>query len=406
MTSNGEHILFLTSANLACNPRCLKEVRLAVAGGYRVTVVAFHLHNWADEKEKDILRELADVDFHYLEATKKAFSSWLFATALEKMGRTLSMLLPGGIFWPAMAYNKRSWLLLQWVRQWKGSPHLIVAHNPPSFYAAYWLAKHKKIPFGLDIEDYHPGEDNDKRLAIGARSLMNKLLPVTAYTSFASPMIMDYCKKFLVSGSGPRVVVNNVFPSVAFPIPNARTGEKMRVVWFSQNIGVGRGLEEIVPCLDEFADNIELTLIGDPRQPFCERLVAARPFIRIQKPLSQSELYKVVGEFDIGLATEPGKDLNNSIALSNKIWTYFQSGLFILASDSPAQSLFISEHPGHGLCVALDRLTIVRTLGDLIGRLHEIRSAKAARFEQARQFGWERESLVLLDIWREVLKIA
>jgi hypothetical protein len=401
-----DHILFLTSANLACNPRCLKEVRLAAATGYRVSVVAFYMHNWADEKEKDIVLELAEVDIHYLEATKKAFASWLIATAMEIMGRALLAVFPGGIFWPAMAFNKRSWLLLQWVKKWKGDPKLIVAHNPPAFYAAYRLSKRNKIPFGLDIEDYHPGEHDDKQTAAAAASLMKKLLPLTSYTTYASSLIRDYCKKFLAPVMNSPLVVNNVFPSSAFPTPRNPNGDKMRVVWFSQNIGEGRGLEEMIPCMEEFADRIEMTLIGDPRQPFCEELISDRPFIRIVRSLSQSELYKIIGDFDIGLAPEPGKDVNNGIALSNKIWTYFQGGLFILASNTPAQSGFISEHPDHGICVDLDRGIIVRALGDLIGRLPEIRLAKATRFAEARQFGWEKESLGLLNIWREVSQTA
>ena len=180
----------------------------------------------------------------------------------------------------------------------------------------------------------------------------------------------------------------------------------MRVVWFSQYLGTGRGLEEVVPCMEAFADRIELTLIGEPRQPFCEQLVNTRPYIRIMQPLSQTELYKVIGDFDIGLAPEPGKDPNNCIALSNKIWTYFQGGLFILASDTPAQSEFISAHPGHGTCVALQSMLIVRALDDLISRLPEIRSAKASRFERASKFGWEKESLGLLNIWEEVSHTA
>jgi glycosyltransferase involved in cell wall biosynthesis len=401
-----EHILFLTSANLACNPRCLKEVRLAVASGYRVSVVAFYMRNWADEKEKDIVKELADVDIHYLEATKKAFPSWLLATVIEVTGRAVWKLFRGGIFWPAMAFNKRSWLLHRWVKKWKTNPQLVIAHNPPAFYAAYRLARQYKIPFALDIEDYHPGENDDEQAAIIVTSLMSKLLPLTAYTSFASPLIRDYCKKFLAPGMVSPVVINNVFPSQAFPAPSTPSGGKMRIVWFSQNIGAGRGLEEMIPCMEEFADRIEVTLIGDPRHPFCEDLTSARPFISILRPLSQDQLYKTIGTFDIGVAPEPGKDLNNGLALSNKIWTYFQGGLFILASDTPAQSAFISEHPGHGICVVLDRTVVARALGDLIDRLSEIRSAKDARYERAKQFGWEKESLGLLNIWREVLQTA
>jgi len=41
-------ILFLTSTNLASNPRLLKELRLAVTHGYDCTVMQFQLGNWSD----------------------------------------------------------------------------------------------------------------------------------------------------------------------------------------------------------------------------------------------------------------------------------------------------------------------------------------------------------------------
>ena len=44
-------MLLITSTNLACNPRCLKELRLLIALQAKVTVLAFNLHNWTTSKE-------------------------------------------------------------------------------------------------------------------------------------------------------------------------------------------------------------------------------------------------------------------------------------------------------------------------------------------------------------------
>ena len=66
-----KHVLLITSTNLACNPRCLKELRLLIALQAKVTVLAFNLHNWTTSKEVTLNKEFTAVTFHYLETTKK-----------------------------------------------------------------------------------------------------------------------------------------------------------------------------------------------------------------------------------------------------------------------------------------------------------------------------------------------
>ena len=107
----------------------------------------------------------------------------------------------------------------------------------------------------------------------------------------------------------------------------------MKFVWFSQQIDKGRGLELILPVLDQFRDQIELHLIGNPKKQFEEEFLEERKFIFLHNTMPQSELHIILSEYDVGLALEPGKDLNNKLAISNKIFAYAQAGLHVLATD-------------------------------------------------------------------------
>jgi hypothetical protein len=398
-----KEILVLTSTNLACNPRCLKEVRLLSQKGYKVRLVAFHLHNWTTAKEQELNKELTTINFHYLDAGRKPLLTWLLSTVIEKAARVIAPLFRSGTFVSAMAITKRSWVLLRWAQRDKGDYSMIIAHNPPAFYAAARLAAKRNIPFALDIEDYHPGESNNTRVQANMTTLIRNLIPKAAYASYASPLIREYSERLLHRKPKDSFVINNIFSATDFPVPSVEVRGKIKVVWFSQYIDFDRGLEALIPALEKYADSFELTLIGNCREEFREKFVAGREFIRLMKPLSQERLHKTIGDFDIGLAIEPGRDVNNCVALSNKIWTYFQAGLFIFASDTPAQERFMSVYPDHGICIPLTTERIHAALNDLAGRIGEIRAEKVARFERAAGMGWEKEADGLLRQWQHIL---
>jgi hypothetical protein len=402
-----KQILFLTSTNLACNPRCLKEVRLMNDLNAQITVVAFHLHNWTDEKEKDLRKELHRVKFHYLEAGRKPLFTWLYSTFLEKASRLLPALLPHSPFLAALAIDKRSFLLYEWIIRNKDRFDLIIAHNPPAFYSAAALAKKSGTPFALDIEDYHPGEGSREIVRESSGYLMRRFLKRTAYASYASPLIKKYAVENEYDGDGSgSLVINNTFPASEFIWAGSGepVSEKLQIVWFSQFIDYGRGLEKVLPALDRFRDRIELTLFGSIREDFSGKEIQKREYINCPGPLSQLQLHRSLGAFDIGLALEDGTvDLNRSLCLTNKIWSYYLAGLYIVATDTEAQQLFLKERPQHGTCTTLSGEMFGKLIEDLSGNKQSIRGGRRERSMAASSEGWENESLLLKRKWREIL---
>ncbi len=404
MNFTDKHILILTSTNLACNPRCLKELRLIVDMKISVTVVAFNLHNWSTERERELNKELQGINFQYLEGSRKNFFPWLLSSIFEKAGRILLPFFSSNLSLCALAVSKRSWLLFRWIKNCKVKPDLIIAHNAAAFYPAYWLAKKNKIPFALDIEDYHPGETIPATVKKGVSILMKNLIEKSTYASYGSPLIMQYCEKLLEVSNPCSFVINNFFPGSNFKHVVTVITEKIQLVWFSQNIDKGRGLEELLSVFTRFNDAFELTLIGNPKEPFCSKEIKNKRGISIVNSVHPTVLNLMMKQFDIGLALEPGKDLNNTIALSNKILTYFQAGLFILASDTLAQELFIQQHPAHGICSSLMKESLIHSFERLLKDKEQIRALRSNRFKNAAAFNWENESTVLKDKWEEILQ--
>lgn len=397
-----QRILFITSTNLASNPRCRKEIGLAIELGIKVDYFAFHLTNWTKEKENEIQRELKGVSATYIHAGRKNFISWLISSAAERLLRRLPFLIKSTAI-VSIAVSRRSLQLLWSLRNIATTPDLIIAHNPGAFYPAYYLSKKLRVPFAVDVEDYHPGEGNNKVLANLSLRLQKVILPEAIYVSFAAPIIREKTICSLdEAGLKKDFVINNVFPGKEFKIPEKRgSADKLRVVWFSQNIDHSRGLEEIIPVIDKLKNNYELTLIGSINEDFYKTYIKGRSYIRIIKSLGQRELHHKLSEFDIGLALETtSADENRNICLTNKIWAYLQAGLFIIASDTQAQSKFIQQFPEHGILTNVSNQdTLFRTLYDVCKDAEKLLIRRSFRFEKAINFSFENESEKLQIEW-------
>ncbi len=404
-------ILFITSYDLTTNPRLAKELNLAEELGWETEFVGFDLGGWSTEIER---KEAAKYRAKkvYLPARRRPVFKWLADVICERLSRLIYPLLPGSLKITAYAHSRRSRRLWKYLRGLRNKKYdLIVAHNLAALYPAWRLSRRLNIPFGFDVEDYHPGEaitrdvDNERRRR---EQLMQRLLPEAAYITVAAPLIGDLVRKLIGRYPYDRIdLINNVFPDEEFVYIPPGQG-KLRFVWFSQNIAPGRGLELILPALAQFKDKLDLTLIGNLYPDFyASVLVRYRDFVNIRKPMPRKELNYVLGEFDIGLAIElSSADFNRQVCLTNKIWAYFQAGLYILATDTPAQQLFIQQFVDHGRIIPQSTQDIVSVIEQLIEQADNIRRNKQARFTAARNYGWSKEKIKLKQLWERTIKTS
>jgi hypothetical protein len=397
-------ILFITSTNMASNPRCLKEVRLAAEQGHTVSVVAFEMDNWTKEKEQAIREGLKTVHFYYIPAGRSPFFPWLMAVLQEKASRWLFKLGWQSPRIVATAVNRRTVLIRKLLLREKLRAHLVVAHNPGAFYPAAWWAGRQKLAYALDVEDYHPGEGHDPLMRKLQERLIQYFLPDARYVSFASEPIM---KTVALLGStknaGAHFVIDNAFSRKDFPAPSISSERKpLQLFWFSQNIDVSRGLEAVLPTLDEFADRLNLVLVGNLKQDFYQQYLVQRSYVLVKGPVMQEELHRLAGQYDAGLAIEPGKDVNNHLALSNKIWVYFQAGLYILATNTEGQRGFLNRFPGHGTIISLQQDDLRLSINDLLANLDNIRQTRQSRWEAAQHRDWENENRRLIKEWKSI----
>ncbi len=396
-------ILFITTASLSTNPRLLKELKVASDLGYEAHLLAFRLGNWSDKADKEHLKSLNCLST-FLSATQKSFWAWLVSSLIEKFARQMHVVFRKSILFATFAHTKRSFLLISKLQQKSVLFDLISAHTLGALFPAFYMALKYKIPFIFDIEDYHPGEKSSEAEKDRRKLLMKELLPKAAYLTYASPLIGEYSLKLLRDYPADwHQLINNCFSETEFRFHDNQS-PKVKLVWFSQNISAGRGLEQVLPALVQFRTQIELTLIGNLYTDFWnDFLCKYSDFITVKPPMLQKDLNLQLAEFDIGLAVEISSvDWNKNIALSNKIFAYAQSGLFILATDTLAQTGFMNEHTGLGLVAGQNEKALTKAIGLIMNKIETIRKQKKERFLYAKRLSWEHESKIIDQIWQQV----
>ncbi|WP_207492038.1 hypothetical protein [Aridibaculum aurantiacum] len=231
---------------------------------------------------------------------------------------------------------------------------LYIAHNLGALPVAVAAAKVNRAKCGFDAEDLHTHEvsnDSTHPDVVLKKSVEEALLPELTYMIAASPLIADNYQQYRKNKID---TVLNVFPRLEFTPAEISPEEPLKLFWFSQTIGPGRGLEEVIGALNELHDkNIEMHLLGalsSEDETYFNRLAVekVRERIHYYPPISPDEVLPFSTNFHVGLAAETGFPLNRDLCLTNKIFTYIQGGLAILASDTKAQQLFLHQHPNLG----------------------------------------------------------
>jgi hypothetical protein len=396
-------ISFLTTSSLATNPRLVKEVLVAQDIFAEVEVICFQLGNWSDVLDEKVkLTFKKHVNVVSLSALNRPFIPWFLASLSEKFASCAFPCFNKAIPVSAIGSNKRSLLLLYNIQKsnlLKGAD-LIMGHNIGTLYPAYFFSRKYKIPFAFDVEDYHPGESinidakNEKKRRL---NLMKQLLPRASFITVASPLIGEEVNRLSRS---KYTLINNSFFGYEFVCKQRPFGDKIKLVWFSQNISPNRGLELLLPAIDAFEKEVKLTLIGNLDQDFADKWLKDRRYIEVIPPMEQIELHKELSKHDIGLALElRSADFNREIALTNKIFAYKQAGLFIIATDTKAQRLFLSKFADDGFICDQTVEGLQAGVEKTIKDIFNIRNSKELRFHKAKSIAYENEAEKLKTLW-------
>jgi glycosyltransferase involved in cell wall biosynthesis len=401
-------IVLLSGNSLSHNPRVLKAAGALAGAGHDLTVLGAWFD--ADLKAQD-QRVLQHAPFRFVPVLDAPLSNpQQVAAQLARRARRKAAHLLHHVARhesPAQLGDAAAPL----VTHARGiAADLYVAHSEPALYAA-WQLMGEGRRVGVDMEDWFsedllPQSQRSRPLKL-LRFLEAGLLRNGAYASCPSRAISDALAA-AYGGKAPVVIYNAFAWADRQPLPGGQHDRRdpalPSICWYSQTLGPGRGIEDLIAALPLLDGKAELHLRG-------RAVLGMEAWIRSQLPetwrqrvfvhplASNDELASRISEHDIGFAGEVPYCRNKNLTVSNKVLQYLLGGLAVVASDTAGQREVAVQAPG---AVALYQPGHSRSLAEALDGLlqspNRLGRAKQAAVQAAqRTFCWEKQEPVLLD---------
>lgn len=400
MARLARRICVVTAGHLATCPRMLKAADTLHAEGYRVRVISTRSTGWATSADEEIAAargwQWRVVNYDRAEAP----ATWLRTGARHKAARAFAALI--GSVPQAVATTAFARVHHELVDAILEEPaDLIYGGTTGAIGAVAEAGARAGTPFAVDFEDFHCAEhespEGDLSNALGAR-VMQFSSTGAAFVTAGSAAIARACDEEL----GIRAMaINNVFPLPHTPPDIARQvgGDEFSVYWFSQTIGPGRGLEDIVRALGMTARPAALTLRGCPAPGYVEALIASaarespRVHIVIEPPAAPERMVDVCRSFDLGVSAEQGHIRNRYLNLPNKATTYPLAGLPVALTNTAGHQPLAGDLDCGALVFAPgDAASLAGLLEPLMTRAERLSEARDASWLAARKrWHWEHD---------------
>jgi hypothetical protein len=380
-------ITIVTAGHLATCPRMLKAADTLHDAGYQVKVISTSQTPWAASADRRLhaRRGWRWQCIPYDRST--APWRWFVTGVRSRLSRALARMpiasRPMWVMGPAF-----SRVHAELVRAIVSERQDFVYGGTSGAIAAVTEASRRTgTPCGIDFEDFHCGEHTGDAAGSTrdglAAIVMADAVRQASFVTVGSAAIARACEERF--GVAP-ITINNVFPLPASPGLERGVGP-LRLYWFSQTIGPGRGLEDIVAAVGRCGIEAELHLRGRIIHEYGDDLATlsrtTAPRLRLvqHQPRDPDEMVNACRGFDIGLAVEPGHTLNNALSLSNKALTYPLAGLAMAMTRTPGQRVLIDHLGEDAVSYAPGRF---EDLAAGLERWHEDRSA----LRRAQEASW------------------
>lgn len=335
-------VCIVSPGHLASNPRVVKEANALHEAGYGVTVVAGDLTGFVRPFDEEILRQAR------WKAVRVGAGSRLQRLA-SRAGRSAvrAVGLPAPrlpVPLAALAHSSQTPALARAASN--VSAALYIAHYVSALPAAAAAARRHGAALGFDAEDFHAGEA-DNQLGL-VRAIEGELVPRCSHLTAASPLISEAYERLY--RRKPATVLN-VFPLPARPEPvrPRHPGDVLRAYWFSQSVGLDRGLQSFIKAMALTRSRVTLHIRGSDEGGHGKALIDLARRLRVGDRVellpmaSPFEMVELAGKYDIGLSLETDVSESRRLCLTNKIFTYLVASRPVMMSDTPAQKALAAD---------------------------------------------------------------
>lgn len=273
----------------------------------------------------------------------------------------------------------------------------IIAHAHAALPAAAKAAKVVRARLGFDCEDLL--SESPHEAAGFVKLIEEKYLGSCNYVSVPSEVIRNALMQ--TYGIPAPLVLYNVFPvsllNGSVPPNQRKRNSTVRLYWFGQTIGEGRGIEDAIAAARLLGNRAEIHLRGRWAAGYEQTITSLADQANVKvvqyPPIPHDELIASMTEFDVGLALETADDPAYAKTVTNKLCSYFLAGLAVAATDTPGQREVLNQVPGAGfLYSSRDPESLAKGINNWIENREALINAQQAAWDAARsRFCWDFE---------------
>jgi hypothetical protein len=399
-------IVLISSGQPSANPRLVKEAIALLEAGYIITVIYCPLSPWAEPFDVNLFARYPQINWvkagHHPQKQRRLYQ---WARLRRKLYHVLFRIAGNRLDAAVRSFAFYSQELTSTALRHKAD--LYIGHNIGALASVVLAARKHGVKAAFDFEDFHRGEDTyDSIHWKKVKAIEDDYVQSLAYATAASPLIKKAYQEIY-----PKLAlytVNNCFPvSYAVNKCSELTVPPLKLFWFSQFVGANRGLEAIIEAIGLAGNSsIQLTLLGNyksGRKDFFVKLAAHYGVLPGQlqflEPVSELDIVHIASQHHIGLACEPGRDMNNEIALSNKLFMYLLAGNCVLFSNTKGHADFWQKHSQIGrLYEQGDIKQIASFLKEFYEQPERLNSYRYAALELGKKnYNWEQEQKIIIE---------
>jgi glycosyltransferase involved in cell wall biosynthesis len=400
-TLNVRSVVILTGNHVWRNPRAFKEAEALTNAGFDVEWLGGWFDPTVAERDRLLLRN----------------RKWRFTPVTD---------------WTAATPSARRQRQRQRIRRWLGlkrfkmfrwenasqlgycipellreavqrSADLFIAHSEPALWVARQLQRRGRR-VGVDMEDWFsedllPEARKERPLRL-LRELERSILSTAAHRTCTSNAMNSALMK--TYACDPLEVLYNAFPWRDRAELDGQWKDRANralpsIHWFSQTLGIGRGLDELFAALHLISMPAEVHLRGGLNAENRIWMNQAIPRswndrVFVHGLVHNDELLSRIAEHDLAVALDPDDPPSRNVTVTNKILQYLLAGLPVVASNTAGHREIAAQAPGAVfICDRNDPSSLAGALTDLLRSRDSITRARQAALSAAENvFCWER----------------
>jgi glycosyltransferase involved in cell wall biosynthesis len=398
----GKRICIVTQSHLSRNPRVLKEAIALANSGYELHIVTSVFSTELLQQDRLAIQPY-NITLHIVadhsQKNIPSFTDRLITRAGKLLVKKLGLQNPAALGYGHYKYFKICRDI---------NAALYICHQELATYIGNKLIKAGyKVAF--DLEDWY----SEDLLPDARRSRPIKLLKKIEYYALHNGVYCTTTSKTLahklasVNKSPTPAVIYNIFPQQEIAEDSKTYSWPLKLFWFSQTIGPGRGLEGFISLLATFKTGIQLHLLGAVDMQYKSMLTNLLPSqhsIQFHAMVPEQELSDKIATFDIGLALELTQPPSRNYTITNKFFQYIQAGLPVIATHTKGQAeAFEKYQPGFKLPLTPGADDIAALEKWLSSPAELVNAAKRTK-RAAAFYNWENKSKKIIRLVDNALK--